>query len=179
MTKSEIDKELEGKGDFVRIDHLTRFLKEDMPIDMRKTVVLMLADVYEKRNMYSEAAKMHDNAAIYSVAFSEKVKQMVKEAELYIKAGMFERADEAMRNAVGQANPAEKENIFLSIKDFYKRQALVYEKELRRANAVKIYEKLLEMNINSQEREEIKNKLLGLYEKLGRINEFFSLKKGR
>ena len=177
MTKAEIDNELIGKGDFVRIDNLTRFLKDDLPIDIRKEVVLILADIYEKKSMFNEAAKMHDNFSIYSSSFSEKIKHYTKEAELYIKAGLFERADEAVKNAMTQANARERNEISLAIKDFYKRQAGVYEKELRRANAVRIYEKLLETNITPAEREEIKKKLLDLYDKLGRVKEFLVLKR--
>jgi len=42
---------------------------------------------------------------------------------------------------------------------------------MRRAHAVRIYEKLLEMNITDLERQEIDKKLLELYEKLGKFDE--------
>ena len=32
MSKSEIEKELKGKGDFVQIDYLTRFLEKKPPL---------------------------------------------------------------------------------------------------------------------------------------------------
>ena len=49
----------------------------------------------------------------------------------------------------------EREEIVFSIKEFYKKQAEEYEKELKRNSAVKIYEKLLEMSISDLERKEI------------------------
>ncbi len=177
MRKHEIEEDLKGKGDFVQIDHLNRFLKESLSMDTKKFVYLKLAEIYEKRSMFSDAAKMYDNAAMISITFSDKVKQYVKETELYIKAGFFDRADEAMKKAVGTASTAEKDRIYTSIKDFYKRQAEVYEKELRRSHAVSIYERVLEMKINDLERQEIRKKLLGLYEKLGKIKEYAALKK--
>jgi len=81
-----------------------------------------------------------------------------------------------MKKAMNQANTIEKQGIYFTIKDFYKKQAEVYEKEMKRAHAVRIYEKLLEMKLNDSEREEIKEKLLYLYEKLGKFEEAKRLK---
>ena len=178
MSKSEIEKALVGKGDFVKIDHLSELLKENLPFDTKKYVCLKLIEIYEGRNMLIDAAKMCEVIAIAVVAFSEKMKYYTKEAELFIKAGEFQRADEAMKKAIGLGNASERNEIYFIIKEFYKKQAEAYEKELRRAHAVKIYEKLLEMRISDSEREEIKEKLLKLYEKLGKIKEYFNLKKG-
>mgnify|MGYP001580822667 CR=1 FL=1 len=178
MRKEEIEKALEGKGDFVRIDHLSSFLNENLSADIRKFVCLKLAEIYEKKSMFTEAAKMYDTAAICAISFSDKIKYYVKETELLIKGGVFQRADEAMRKAMTDANASERAEVYFVLKDFYKRQAEIYEKELRRNNAVKIYEKLLEMNISDTERREIKEKLLKLYEKLGKIKEYCILKKG-
>ena len=177
MQKHEIEQELEGRGSFIQIDHLNQFLKEPLTMDMKKFVYLKLAGLYEKISMLTEAAKIYDNIGMISIAFTEKIKHFVKEAELYIKTGSFDRADEAMRKAMNQANSIEKENVYSSIKDFYKKQAEVYEKELKRNHAVAIYEKLLEMKISDMERREIKERLLELYEKLGKRKEYLFLEK--
>lgn len=179
MTKTEIEKEISAKGDYVKIDLLDRLLKEkQLPTDRRKFVYEKLSEIYENRGMLVESAKMHNNIAIASTPYSEKIVHHLKEAELYIKVGIFDFADEAVKKAIGESNNTkERENVSQSVKDFYKRQALVYEKERRRAQAIKIYEKLLQMSITSIERQEIKDKLSGLYEQTGRIKEYFALKK--
>ena len=178
MSKLEIEKELEGKGDFVQIDHLTRFLEQDPPYDIKKFVYLKLAGLYEKRDMFNDAAKMYEKIGSLSIPFSEKVKHHVKETELYIKAGFFDKADYALKKALSYANPHSGEiaEINFAVKDFYKRQAEVYEKERRRAHAVRVYEKLISMKLSETEKEEIKKKLLELYEKLGKIKEYNLLK---
>ena len=178
ITKEEIDGMLTGKGDFVRIDHLSELLKENLGFETKKYICIKLADIYEGRGMLIDAAKMYEAIGIAAVAFSEKMKYYIKETELLIKAGQFERADEAMKKAIGLGNASEKNEIYLAVKEFYKKQAGVYERELRRNHAAKIYEKLLEMNISETERQEIKEKLLKLYEKLGKIKEYFTLQKG-
>ena len=177
MQKHEIEQELEGRGSFIQIDYLNQFLKEPLTMDMKKFVYLKLAGLYEKINMLVEAARMYDNAGIISIAFTEKVKHYMKETELYIRADSFDRADEAMRKAMNQANTMEKQDIYFAIKDFYRRQAEAYEKEMKRNHALRIYEKLLEMKISDMERKEIKEKLLNLYEKLGKRREYLFLEK--
>lgn len=177
MTKTEIEQFLKGKGDFVQIDHLGRFLKEHLSIDTKKFVFLKLADLYEKARMLNEAAKMCDNAAELSIAFVEKIKHYMKETELYAKLGAFDRVEQAMKKAMSQANSREKEDIYFSVKQFYKEQAKVCEKMLKRNQAVRFYEKILEMRISGQERKEIKEKLLELYKKLGKLHEYSAMEK--
>jgi len=177
MTKSEIEGEISGKGDFVQIDALTIFLKEPLSMDIKKFVFIKLAELYEKTGMLKEAAKNHNNAARVSIPFSEKIKHFVKEAELYIRAGDFEKADEARKKALNEANSAEKSEIYITIKDFYKKEAGAFEKDLKRAHAARIYEKLLEMKISDFERKEISGKLLEMYDKLGKTKEYNILKK--
>ena len=178
MTKSEIEGELADKGDFVQIDYLTRFLNEPLTMDMKKFVFIKLAELYEKIGMLKEAAKNYDNAAMISIPFSEKINHYMKEAGLYIKADDFEKADEAMKKAMSQANSVEKNEIYFTIKDFYKKEAEAYERNLKRAHAARVYEKLLEMKISDSERKEIREKLMEIYDKLGKTKEYLVLKKG-
>ena len=176
MTKSEIEQALQNMGDYVKMDNLNRFLKQSLALDKKKFVYEKLAEIYEKKGMFTSAAKMHNFIALCTIAFSEKIRHYVKEAELYIKAGAFIDADEAVKRALSEANIMEKENIHKSIKEFYKKQGEAYERDMRKAQAIKLYEKFLQMNLDSVERDEIKKKLMILYEKVGKLNEYFSLK---
>ena len=178
MTKSEIGGKLADKGDFVQIDYLTNFLREPLSMDMKKFVFLKLAELYEKTSMLKEAAKNYNGAAMVSILFSEKVKHFVKEAELYIRAGDFEKADEARKKAMSEANSAEKGEIYFTIKNFYKKEAETYEKNLKKAHAARVYERLLEMKISDSERKEIREKLMDIYDRLGKTKEYLILKKG-
>jgi len=80
-------------------------------------------------------------------------------------------ADDAFRKALASGNMKEKEEMKNAIKQLYKKQAEVYEKVKRNANALKIYEKLLQM-VDEGEKPEIKKKLLELYKILGKIREY-------
>ena len=178
MTKTEIEQFLKGKGDFVQIDHLGRFLKEPIALDTKKFVFLKLAGLYEKVRMLNDSAKMYDNAAGISIAFVEKIKHYMKETELYARLGAFDRVEQAIKKAMAQANSREREEMKVSVKIFYKEQAKICEAEVRRNQATRFYEKILEMRISEQERKEVKEKLLELYKKLGKLHEYQLLEKG-
>jgi hypothetical protein len=176
MSKSEVEKELSKEGDFVQIDHLSAFLKEDIPTDIRKFAMLKIAEIYEKKMMFGEAAKIYNNLSLLSIPFKEKIANHIKEAGMHIKGGYFREADAATQKAMNQANTFEKNDIMFNIKQFYKKQAETYEKEMRRTNASRLYEKLLELSTTEAERKEVRTKLLGLYEKLGKFREYNALK---
>ena len=177
MGRGEIEEFLKNKGDFVQVDHLTRFLDiKDIPTDVRRFCYLKLVSIYERRYMFSEVAKTYGRLAEVALTFNDKIDCYVKETEAYAKAGLFEKADEALKMAINFGNASQKAEVLFEIKDFYKKQAEIYEKEKRRNQAVKIYEKLASMNLSENEKFEIKEKLLGLYENLGKIREYQMLK---
>lgn len=178
MSKSELERELDEKGDFIQIDLINKFLdlSSGLKRDTKKFLFLRLAEIYERRLMVGEAAKMYDNLGIIVISYSEKIKYFLKEAKLFISKGEFNRADEAMKKAIAQASSVERENIYFEVKHLYKEQAREHEEKSKRVHAVRIYEKLLEMNLGFQERKEIKEKLLGFYDKLGEIRKYESLK---
>ena len=177
LSKSDVEAKLIGRGDFVNIDYLSKLLKEKLHRDTKKFVYLKLIDIYDGKNMFNDVAKMYEGLASISIAFSEQIKNHLNATQYYIRAGFFDKADYAMRKAINEANSVEREEIGFSVKEFYKKQAEEHERKLKRNHAARIYEKLLEMSITDQERVEIKEKLMELYEKLGRLKEFYAMKK--
>ncbi|GIU68700.1 MAG: hypothetical protein KatS3mg001_550 [Candidatus Pacearchaeota archaeon] len=175
MSKSEIEKTLQGKGPFIQIDWLNRLLKEPLTMDMKRFVLLKIAELYEKVKMFSKAAESYNALAQISLTFADKINFYLKEAEFYIYSDNFSKADEATKKALLEANTLERKRIKTQILDFYKKQAEKYEKEKKRAKAAEVYEKLLEISTSQNEREEIKKKLVSLYEKLGKIREIRNL----
>lgn len=173
MSRTEIDSVLSGLGDFVQIDHLVRFLKEqDTNQDTKKYSYLKLASIYEKKAMFFDASKAYDSAAIYCLNDTEKSSYYIKEAEVLIKGGFFDQIEKAVSKAQQGMPIQEKQNILNKVKLLYKKQAEIYESQLKRSNAIRVYEKMLELKITDQEKAEIKAKLMELYEKLGKKKEF-------
>lgn len=171
MHKKDVEEFLEGKGEFMKIDHLDRYLKLMPPIEMRKFAYLKLAEIYGKRNMLEDVAQAYRNAAINSTIFREKIEYFVEEAKAHIKKLDFAEADKAIKRALSEATVEQRKKIVDDLKIFYRTIAEELEKDLKRNQASKIYEKILKMNISDEEKEEIKEKLKELYEKLGKVRE--------
>jgi tetratricopeptide (TPR) repeat protein len=171
MSRSEIERELNGKGDFVQIDYLTRFIAQKPPLHEKKFAFMKLIEIYEGKKMFNDIAKIYNNLVILAISPQEKIDSLIKETKAYIQGGQFDEADSVMRRVMDGVTIVRKADIYEDIKNFYKKQAEVYEKESKRNHAIKVYEKLLGMKITDAERNEAKAKLLGLYEKLGKFKE--------
>ena len=176
MTRKEIEAVVSGKGDFVEIDYLKRFLMKNPSIDMKKYTYDRLAKVYQRKMMFDEAGKMYYNAASCCITFSEKIQFYINACEVFIKAGLFSRVDEAMKKAMSEATLSKRAEIYFIVKQLYLEQARQYEKELKKNNALKIYEKVLQMKISETEKKDITKKILGLYTQLGKLKEYSMLK---
>lgn len=172
MSKSEIEKELRGKGDFVQIDYLNRYIAQKPSLHEKKFVFMKLIEIYTAKKMFSDVAKMYRNLSLLALSSQEKADYLINEVKAHIQSGRFDEADSVMRRAMEEVPTIKKIKIYDDIKNFYKNLAEQYEKESRRSYAAKVYEKLLNMRINEQEKSEIKNKLLTLYDQLGKFREF-------
>ena len=176
MHKPDVEKFLESKGDFVKIDYLTRYLKEMPPIEMRKFAYLKLAEIFLEKEMFIDAAHAFKNAAVNSVAFREKQENFVKESEAFISGGKFDESDKALRRAMDEANGKEKDALYFEILNYYKKESSRLDKAGKSGHLTKLYEKMLRLKFPENEHLEIKDKLLKVYEKLGKIKEAKILK---
>ena len=176
MTKVEIERELKPQGDYVQIDNITRFLKQNPALDIKKFLFAILIGIYDGRKMFAEAADTCGKLIEIMTNSDEKVVCLKKEIEFYIKAGFFDKADAISRRALSEIKPNERTKLNLEIREFYKHQADSYEKEKRRSLAVKTYEKILTLDIPAYEKTEINEKLSVLYKELGMVGEYMKLK---
>lgn len=171
MSKSEIEKELKGKGDFIQIDYLNRFIAQKPPLHEKKFAFIRLIDIYNSKKMFNDVAKIYNNLSLLALSPQEKLDYLVKETKAHIQGGRFDEADSVMRRAMEEVPIIRKTEIYEDIKNFYKQQADQYEKESKRNHSAKVYEKILTMKITEQEKAEVKSKLLSLYDQLGKFKE--------
>jgi tetratricopeptide (TPR) repeat protein len=177
MSKAEIEKELNREGDYVQIDTIRRFLKENPSPELKKLVCIRLAEIYERRMMFPQAAETYNKLADMTNIYADKMKFLIQEAGNYIHGGFFEMADSITNKIIAEVKPMEKTSTMNIIKDFYRTQAQIYEKEKRKSKAVQIYEKLVtSKTISDAEKSEIDNKLLRLYNDLGLVSKYLDLK---
>jgi len=171
MHKQDVEKFLEGKGDYIQVDHLERYLKLMPPIEMRKFAYLKLAQIYLNKEMYSSAAEAFKNAAVNSVIFREKQENFLNEAKAYISEGKIDESDKALKKAFDEGNQKEKEALYLEFIKFFKNEIEKREKQNKPGHLIKLYEKFLRLKVTDSEKEEVKEKLLKVYDQLGKVKE--------
>jgi tetratricopeptide (TPR) repeat protein len=176
MTTQEIEYFIKDKSDFVKIDLLGRLLNEHLQNTTRKFVFLKLGEIYERVSMFSDSASSYEKAVGLSTSKGENKNLQVKAAQLFIRAGDFNRAEGLIRNAISDANNFEKKDIADGIKKYYIYTAEINEKLRRLGDAVKLYEKIMTLELSDSEKKQIKEKLMFLYDKLGKIREYMLLK---
>jgi len=175
-TKRELEEKIKNVGDYVKMDLLSSALKIQIDIETKKFVLLKLTEIYESRKMFSEAARMIRNAAELNSTYEGKMNDFMKSCTLFIKGGGFEDADVSFTKALGCATELQKGRLKAARKEAYKVQAKEYVAKKRRSHAVVAYEKLLALDLTPDEKKDVQNTLLMLYEKLGKVKEFYALK---
>ena len=175
--RRDIEQKLIKLGDYIKIDYLSSCLKKPLDFDTRKFVLLKLSEIYEQKNMFSDSAKMIQLSASINTTIQGQISDLIKAGGLFIKAGNFDLADSMFDKAFAYADTIQKVGIKNSKKEMYKKQAELYLKNDKRKNAMLAYERLSELDLDSLERRETQQRLLSLYEKLGKVKEYFNLKK--
>jgi hypothetical protein len=61
--------------------------------------------------------------------------------------------------------------VLAELKTFYRQQGDFFARTNKTSKAALFYERLLRMDLNSAEKEEVKTILIKIYEKLGKMNE--------
>lgn len=174
--RDEIEAKINNMSDFVKMEYLESCLKKLPDVNVSKYCYKKLSELYEKKIMYSEAAKYIAKFGEVCVGVKEKISAIIKEAELLIKAGQYDAAVYLYKKAMSFADTTGKFEIKRNMIAFYKQEAGILEKSNRGTAALKIYEKIIHY-VPDIEKPEIKKKMLVLYQNLGRISEYIKLKK--
>ena len=130
-----------------------------------------LAGLYGERKMFERAARAMSNKAGVEVSSRDKIESYLSAAELFAKVGKIDDAEEMFVRAGRDAGLEEKAKVKLARKNIYFVLARGLEADGKRAGAVKFYEKLIKMKLDDVERDEIKEKLFGMYNALGMFRE--------
>jgi len=172
MHKPELEAELSGKGAYVQIDILNRFLRLMPPHEMRKFAWEKLAKVYMEQRMFRDASQAYQSIAVNSTTFREKSGNYILCAKALIEGGFFEDAERALKRALGEANIEQKKEVMKEIKNFYKELGNDLVMKDKRNKATIYYEKFLKQNeVAEDERVAVKEKLKVIYESLGKVSE--------
>lgn len=175
-TRGEIENKFSEMGDYVKIDYLSSCLRNKIDFDTRKFVLVKLAGLYEEKKMYNNAGECMKNAAEINTSTQNKIGDFLKAIDLFINGGDYTSAENCMRTALSYGDEKEKNRINEIVKQNYKTRAKFLSSAGKRKGAMEIYEVLMEMKLDKSEKDEIGKELLYMYDKLGKIREYYSLK---
>lgn len=176
-TRGEIEEKFNQMGDYVKIDYLSSCLRNKIDFDTRKFVLVKLAGLYEQKKMYAHAADCMKNAAEINTTHQNRTTDFLKAIDLFVKGGDYASAESLLRLTLSHAETGQKDEIQRIVKENYKSHANYLLRLGKRKGAMELYEALLAMKLSPQEHDEIAQDLLGLYEKLGKIREYYALKR--
>ncbi|MFA5173627.1 MAG: hypothetical protein WC438_00410 [Candidatus Pacearchaeota archaeon] len=174
--KEEVEAKAEKMSDFLKMEYLENCLKHNIDIAAQRYCCMELSKVYEKRIMYPQAIKYLSNLEGLGIGDREKISIYLKQAELMIKAGLYEQVNYPYKKAASIINEGERHELRRRIIGFYKAQAETLEKTRKIAAALKLYERLVHL-VTDAEQIEVKKKMLESYNKLGKVREYVELKK--
>jgi tetratricopeptide (TPR) repeat protein len=174
--KNEIQARAEKMSDFLRMEYLENVMRKFTDIDILRYSYNELSRLYEGRGMYPEAVKYIAKFQEICISGREKMMAIVREAELYIKGGFYDRAESAVKKALETANEKDRLEIRKKIIDLYKIEAAKFEKSSKISASAKVYEKLIHL-LPEAEKIDIKKRLLETYKKLGKVRESLELEK--
>ena len=176
-TKKIVEEKLKTMGDYVKMDYLSGCLKNSLDFETRKFVLTTLSRIYESRAMYSEAGKLIKASADINTTFDSKIGDFMKAVELFVKAGNYDEADNTFNKAIVLGNQIQKGQMKARRKELYFAQAQEFMKRDKRTHAAETFEKCLTLELSDIERKMAQNALLDLYQKLGKIRDYYNLKK--
>jgi tetratricopeptide (TPR) repeat protein len=139
--------------------------------EIKRFLWKLLGKYYSESGMYEKAARAISQKASAEVSFKDRIESYLEAGELYAKIGKVGDADEMFVRAIRDAPEEKKSSIKLARKNIYLVSAKALENKGKKASAIKFYEKLIKMNLDGVERDEIKKKLLATYNSLGLFRE--------
>ena len=130
-----------------------------------------LSELYEEKKMFERAARAMANKAGVEVMSNDKVDSYITAGELYSRIGKVEAADDMFLRATRDSSEEDKRRVKLARKNIYSLAAKDLESKGKKASAVKFYEKLIKMTLDEVEKNEIKMRLISIYNALGLFRE--------
>ncbi len=175
--RREIESKLQTMGDYVKIDYLSSCLKNHIDSDTKRYVLIKLRDLFIQKSMFPDAGRAMTSAGEINASSSGKISDFLKAVEYFVKGGDFEGVQKALSRALSSAQEFEKKGIKEKIKSMYIAQARELTNKNKRRQAIGFYEALFEFDLDAREKEEVDSNLLALYKSMGRIEDYFILKR--
>lgn len=169
ITKDELLQRLRAQpSEAKKQEFLETVLKKPVALDVKMAALTALADLFIEKKWFSLAARNYCYAADLANTFREKMDLYFKGGVLYLRSGDYVAAEDNFRKVLVLSASKDKETLKQKILTLYFEHAGEYEKERQYTKAIAAYNRILMMNLPLQKSNEIREKLVMLYEKIGR-----------
>ena len=135
-----------------------------------------VTELYVRRGLWANAAKIMESAASYIQNPNIKKDIYRQSAVLYLRAMDLLMAEDCFRKCLENAMEKEKPFLKREIENVHFTEAATMENNGKRAKAVEVYERMLRLNPDPALQRKINEKLVVLYEQLGRIRDHLNLR---
>ena len=168
----EVEERLQKIGTpLIQIQYLESVLsKSFLDLESKRVLWKKLADLYSSRKMFEKAAKALIKKASIEITQSQKADDYITSAEYYVKIGKIQDSEHLFFKALRDC-PDKRQTIRLARKNIYSAYAKIFEREMKKTSAMKLYEQLLKTDLEEIEKKEVKKKLKQLYLSLGMFRE--------
>ena len=177
VTEDDVRTRLKTLSPMLQQEYLENLLRRmNLTPELKLMISREIVELYVRRGLWSNAAKIMESAAI-SFHNPNTKRDIYKQAGiLYARACDFLTADDCFKRAVEQAMDKEKPFLKKEIETIYLTEANNFENIGKRQKAVDIYERIKRTNPEESVKRKINEKLVVLYEKLGKIREHLDLR---
>jgi hypothetical protein len=175
-TKNEIESKVRTMSDFLRMEYLELCSKKFNDIEILRYCYKELSDLYEKKFMYAEALKYVSKLKGLVILRKEKVECILKEIELLIKNGFYNKADIMFLDALRVLDEQERFELKRNVTNLYNEEAKKFERVNKNTSLLKVYESLISY-VRDDEVNQVKKKMIESYKRLGRVRESLMLEK--
>jgi tetratricopeptide (TPR) repeat protein len=175
-SKKEVEAKANSMSDFLRMEYLELVLRKLNDPEVNRYCYQELSKLYERRSMYTEAIKYLGKLKEVCILQRERFDCLLKEVDLFIKSGAYDKADLGFKEAIKELNEKDRFELRRKVVEMFKKEAEKFEKGNKSLGALKIYEKLVNY-VTDNEKIDVKKKMFVCYKKLGRVRESIELER--
>ena len=176
-TEEDIRTRLRTLSPMLQQEYLENLLRRlDLDPNLRLLCSREVTELYVRRGLWANAAKIMESAAAYIHNPNIKKDIYKQAAVLYLRAVDLLMAEDCFRKVLENAMEKEKPMLKKEMENIHFIEAATMENNGKRAHAVQVYERMLRLNPDPMLQRRINEKLVVLYEKLGRIRDHLNLR---
>lgn len=154
-----------------KLEYIENEMAKGVSSEVKISVLSSRAEIYLRKKWNNLAATDYCNAAALASTFREQSDLYFKGALAYLLADKYLNADDAFRKVIVLAPESEKEQLRKKISMLYLERAACHDQGKKYVKAIAAYQKAISLNIDSNKRLELYDKLAELYEKIGKPHE--------